>query len=139
MHALETLHALLEPDGCLIDLHPSGQPPPIEAWIAGLPHLLGYMQETDDFIEYAQAATALAEIIQSGLFELEQQGAFMFVTRADSVEELHAFLNENWSDAVLPAEIEIQADRLSLSTGPIASVQLCQQVHITRLRKTSPV
>lgn len=137
MHALEIIHALLKPDGSLIDIHPSGQPPPIEACIAGPPHLLGYLQETDDFIEYAQANAALAEIIQRGLFTVEQQGEFVFFTRTGSVEELHVYLMDKWSDAVIPAEIEIRARELSLSVGQISSVQLGEQVLITRLRKIS--
>ncbi len=93
MHALEIIHTLLEPDGYLIDIHPNGQPPPIEACIADQLHLLGYLQETDDFIEYGQASAALDEVIQRGLFVVERQSSFKFITRAGSVDELHTFLD----------------------------------------------
>jgi hypothetical protein len=137
VHALEIIYSLLEPGGRLIDIHPSGQPPPIEACIADQPHLLGYLQETDNFIEYGQANAALAEVIQRGLFVVEQQGTFVFITRAGSVDELHTFLTENWIDSLFPAEVELQARQLTLSTGPISSAQLIEQVLIARLRKIS--
>jgi len=137
VHALEIIHTLLVPDGCLIDIHPSGQPPSIEACIADQHHLLGYLQETDDFIEYGQANAALAELIQRRLFVVEQKRTFIFITRAGSLDELHRFLDENWSDSIFPAEVELQARQLTLSSGPISSVQLVESVLITRLRKIS--
>jgi hypothetical protein len=137
VHALEMIHALLRPDGHLIDIHPNSQPPPIEAGIADQLHHLGYLQETDDFIEYGQASAALAEVTRRGLFALEQQGTFIFITRASSVDELHNFLSENWGDAVFPAEVERRAGELSCSIGQIANVRLIEQVLIARLRKIS--
>ena len=139
VHALEIIHTLLEPGGYLIDIHPSGQPPPIEVCIADRLHRLGYLQETDNFIEYGQASAALVEVIQRGLFVVEQQGAFIFITRAGSLDELHTFLTENWTDSLLPAEVELRAGELSLSTGQISSAQLIEEVLIARLRKISRV
>jgi hypothetical protein len=137
VHALEIIHSLLEPGGCLIDIHPNSQPPPIEAGIAGQIYPLGYLQETDNFIEYGQASAALAEMIQRGLFVLEQQGTFIFIIRAASVNELHAFLDENWSDSIFPDPVERRAGELSQSTGEISSALLTEQVLIARLRKIS--
>jgi hypothetical protein len=137
VHALETIHSLLEPGGCLIDIHPNSQPPPIGASIAGQLYSLGYLQETDNFIEYGQASAALAEVIQRGLFTLEKQGAFVFIIRAASVDELHTFLNENWSDSIFPDPVERQARELSQSTGEISSALLTEQVLVARLRKIS--
>jgi hypothetical protein len=137
VHALEIIHTLLEPEGCLIDIHPTGQPPPIEACLAGQLYRLGYLQETDDFIEYGQASAALAEVTQRGLFVAEQLDTFIFITRADSLDELHTYLTENWSDSIFPAELELQAEQLSPSTGRVSSVQLTEQVRIARLRKIS--
>jgi hypothetical protein len=139
VHALEIIHTLLEPGGYLIDIHPSGQPPPIEVCISDRIHRLGYLQETDDFIEYGQASAALGAVIQLGLFVVERQEAFTFITRASSVGELHIFLTENWTDGIFPAEIELQASELSLSTGQISSAQLIEEVLIARLRKISQI
>jgi hypothetical protein len=138
VHALEIIHTLLASDGRLIDIHPDSQPP-IQATIAGQLHQLGYLQETDNFIEYGQASAALAESIQRGLFVEEQRRTFIFIVRAGSLDELHIFLNENWSDSIIPVEVELQAEALSHSTGEISSTQLSEQVLITRLRRISPV
>jgi hypothetical protein len=137
VHALEIIHSLLEPAGFLIDIHPNSQPPSIEASIAGELHPLGYLQETDDFIEYGQASAALAEVTRRGLFMLETQGTFIFIIRASSVNELHAFLDENWSDSIFPDQVECQARELSQSTGEISSALLTEQVLVARLRRIS--
>ena len=137
MHALEIIHTLLEPGGYLIDIHPNGQPPPIEAWIANQLHHLGYLQETDDFIEYGQASAALAEVIQRELYVMEQQESFTFIVSAGSLDELHTHLDENWSDSIFPPEVELQAGELSHSIGQISSTQLTEQVLIGRFRKIS--
>jgi hypothetical protein len=139
VHALELIHTLLKPDGCLIDIHPNGPPMPIEACIAGQFHRLGYLQETDDFIEYGQASAALLEVIQRGLFVVEQQGRFIFITRADSVDELHTFLTENWTDGIFPAEVDLQARELGFSTGQISSAQLTVETLIARMKKINQV
>jgi hypothetical protein len=139
VHALETIHTVLEPNGCLIDIHPNGPPMPIEACLTGQFHRLGYLQETDDFIEYGQASAALVEVIQRGLFVVEGQGRFIFITRAGSVDELHTFLTENWTDSIFPAEVELRARELSLSTGQITSAQLTVEALIARMRKISLV
>jgi len=139
VHALEIIHTLLARDGCLIDLHPDGQPPPFVAWIGGQSYLFGRLQESDDFIEYAQADAALAEAIRRGWFEVERQASFSFITHGDSAAELFAFLNENWTDAVIADEVGERAQELSLLYGPISSVQMSEQTRIARLRKISRV
>jgi hypothetical protein len=137
VHALEIIYDLLEPGGCLIDIHPNGQPPSIEAGIAGQLHLLGYLQETDDFSEYGQASAALAEVTRRGLFTLERQGTFIFIIRAASLDELHNFLNESWSDSIFPDQVERQAGELIQSVGEISAALLTEQVLVARLRKSA--
>ncbi len=138
VHALETIHKLLKPDGYLIEIHPNGQPPPVEARIADQLHLLDHLQETDDFIEYTQASAALDEVIRGGLFSLEQQSSFELITRAETVEEMHNYLTENWSDSIFPNQVEIKAQELSISVGQISSIWLTEIALINRLRKIGP-
>ena len=91
VHALERIHQLLEPDGRLIDIHPSGEPPPIEVRVGQRATVVGWMKETDDFIEYAQAAAALSQVIERGWFDFERKGTFEFATHADSVSALREY------------------------------------------------
>lgn len=137
VHALETIHEQLKPDGYLIEIHPNGQPPPVEALIADQLHLLDHLQETDDFIEYTQASAALDEVIRRGLYSLERQVSFDFITRADTVDEMLNFLAENWSDSIFPDQVGIKAQELSVTTGQISSIWLTEIPLINRLRKIS--
>ncbi len=137
VHALEIVHNLLKPGGCLVDIHPSGEHPPIQAWTGGQSHSLGYLLETDDFIEYHQASQALEQAITRNLFTQEEQRTFRFPILAGSLDEMVGFLAENWKDAVLPDEVGARAARLSRSTGPVEAIQITERVLIARLRKIS--
>jgi hypothetical protein len=137
VHALEIIHNLLQPQGTLVDIHPSGESPTIELVHGGHKSLLGYLQETDDFVEYSQASAALAQAVDIGLFQVERQGTFQFSTVATSVDELRAYLTDNWQDAILSPEIDQRASMLSGVTLPGEvedehRIVLTEQVNITR-------
>ncbi len=70
MHALETIHGLLKPNGRLIDIHPRGLPTPLYALDKTDKVLLGYIQETDDFIEYRQADEAIQNVLNRNMYGL---------------------------------------------------------------------
>ena len=69
VHALEIIHGLLKKDGLLIDIHPNGEPPPIEVHVAGEVLLAGYLEEEADFVEYFEADGALADVTARGLLD----------------------------------------------------------------------
>ena len=117
VHALEQIHTLLKPGGQLIDIHPNGE---LVEFILPLDEgeqFIGYMQETDDYIEYRQADEAIQTAVSRGLFRVEKTGEFEFRTYADSFEELKAFLDENWSDAVIGEEVIAKAEELEKEHG----------------------
>jgi hypothetical protein len=131
VHALELIHAMLLPDGMLIDIHPTGEPPEVVAILAvdGFPRAkkynhLGYLQESDDFVEYPLADQALAQAVSAGWYRLEKQREFCFLTTAANSDELRRFIQETWSDGILGPEIESQQP-----------VQMCEPVRISRLRR----
>ena len=138
VHALEKIHQLLEPDGRLLDLHPTGDPPPIEVRLGQQTTLVGWMKETDDFIEYAQASDALAQVIRRGLFAAEREGTFEFVTYADSVFEWREYLAKEWKDAILDAAIAARAEELLSVSGPDRELILRERVRIARLKPMRP-
>ncbi len=140
VHALEMLHGLLKPEGCLIDLHPDGQSPPIELVCSGRRFLAGHLQETDDFIEYAQAEAALAEAVQRGWFELEQRHTFEFFSRSSSMAEFRDFIEQTWSDAIISPEIDRKVSelRLFLEAQGLAQdydLEMKEIIRIVRMRK----
>jgi len=112
VHALQTIHTLLKPDGCLLDLRPRGLPAELSALTGSGWQGLGQIQETDDFVEYRQAAEAVAQVLERGLFALEQKGQYDYLIYADSLGELQEYLAEEWTDAVIPPQVLAQAEAL---------------------------
>lgn len=134
VHALERIRQLLEPDGSLIDIHPSGEPPPIEVRIGQQVTVVGWMRETDDFIEYAQAAAALSQVIERGWFDVERKGTFEFSTHADSVSDLREHLAKEWKDAILDEAVAARAEQLLSTVERDKGLMVREQIRIARLR-----
>jgi hypothetical protein len=134
VHALEKIRELLQPDGRLIDIHPSGEPPPIEVRIGQQATVVGWMRETDDFIEYAQASAALSEAVQRGWFDVERKGTFEFATHADSISDLREYLAKEWKDAILEEIVGAKAEELLSASERVGEVLVREHVCIARLR-----
>ena len=134
VHALERIPRLLEPEGRLIDIHPSGEPPPIEVRIGQQVTVVGWMQETDDFTEYAQASAALSQAIERGWFDVERKGTFEFSTHADSVSALREYLAKEWKDAILDEAVAARAEQLLSGVERDKGLTVREQIRIARLR-----
>ena len=136
VHALEIVHALLVPDGLLIDIRPTGDPPAFEVHIDGQVSHAGWMRETDDFVEYFQARDALDEAVRRGLFVLEREETFPFFTSGSTMAELRDYLLANWSDAIIGEEIVRQAEAFFDTPGRSKKAVLHEMAHIGRLRRS---
>ena len=134
VHALETVHGLLKPDGRLIDIHPSGEPPLFIVRSGERSEIAGWLEETDDFIEYRQAEAALTQAVSDRLFTVERRSTFLFNLYADTFAELSAYLEANWSDAVIPSDTAAHAKALQKTARGKTEVLLREQVWISRLR-----
>lgn len=99
VHALEAVHRLLAPGGLLIDLHPSGQPPPVVVRAGTAEHLAGWVEEEDDYREYELATAALDTAVARGLFRFVRRSAFTFATYTDTIDDLLCFFEYDWHDA----------------------------------------
>ena len=133
VHALEQIHTLLNPGGYLIDIHPNGELVEFLYPQDEGEQFIGYMQETDDYIEYHQANDALEATVVTGLFEVVKSGEFEFLTHADSFDELKTFLEENWSDSIITEDVIANARRLEEEHGK-RKVLLREQVRIGLLK-----
>ena len=132
VHALATIHSLLKPDGVLIDLRPKGIPAEFWGHHGASSELLGHIQETDDFIEYRQAAWAMEQAIDNKWFRLQDSGEYDFIIHADSFAELKSYLAADWTDAVIHPNIEssavgMKAGKISLRDYIHAGVLVCLQ------------
>ena len=139
VHALEMSHSLLETDGLLIDIHPTGQPPLVEVHGAGKVHLAGQLHEKGDFVEYFQADDALTAVTGRGLFVLERKEPFSFLYHAPTIVALTDFFETEWLDAVLPEETSQRVAELLGGPGDDADdgreIVVREFVHISRFRK----
>jgi hypothetical protein len=134
VHALEIIHSLLAPDGFLLDIHPSPDPPPIEVRLGNRYDLAGWLKEANDYVEYIQADQALEEVVRRGLFSLEERGTFPFNTYAGSMDGLCAYLAETWQDAVVDDQVAGRVEDLMRSPEKDKEVVLRELVQISRLR-----
>lgn len=112
VHALETIHHLLKRDGILIDLRPKGLPAEFWARHGGMSTLLGHLQETDNYIEYRHAAWAMEQAMDNKWFMLQAVGEYEFVIHADSFDEIKAYLEVEWTDALIPPEVRKRSDEV---------------------------
>jgi len=134
VHALEIIWELLAPDGRLLDIHPSGEPPQVILRNDTERRLLGYLQESDDFIEYHQASEALQAVILRGLFQVESASRFEFSVHADTVPALVDYLKKEWKDAILVPEIIAQAEALWRRPGAQKEMMISEWDGMTLLR-----
>jgi hypothetical protein len=135
VHALEIVRDLLATGGLLIDVHPSSDPPPILASCDGRETSAGWLQESDDFVEYTLASQALQHAEQQSWFQKETQGEFTFTIHAESVEEMIDFLAKEWKDAVFPVESAEKIRQLYQEPCLKKEIIIAERILIARYRQ----
>ncbi len=135
VHALEIIHQLLTPDGLLLDIHPTAEPPPILVRSAVGDFSAGWLQETDNFIEYKQADQAMQRAVEQHWFALEEAGEFAFSIHADELNELSAHLAAEWKDAVITPDNAARIESLYREHPGIKEIIITEKIHIARYRR----
>ncbi len=133
VHALHILYDLLKPGGTLIDIHPSGSRPELFALSDSRRRFLGYLEEAGGFVEYAQAQSALDEVVQEGIFRLDHTGQFDFATHAVTLAALEEYLAENWKNAILTPDV-LEKTKAACSQPGMQELLVAEQIAIARLR-----
>jgi hypothetical protein len=133
VHALEKIHSLLEPDGFLLDIHPSSEPPPVEVRVGDKYYLAGWLKEEDEYIEYIRADEALQTVIEQGRFAVEKGGTFTFNTYAGSLDDLREYLKDVWEDAILDDQVAGRVEELWLSPMKDKELVIREIIRISRL------
>lgn len=145
VHALEEIHRLLKPDGKLIDIHPVAEHSSIEIHRNGKIDPAGQLEVSQWCVDFAEADKALDEIIQRGVFRVEQKGNFDTLTYYDSVSEMNTALKESIHKYVREGEpvdeevahveeLAVQAEDLLRVAGKEARLVLREKDHISRLK-----
>jgi hypothetical protein len=95
VHALEEIHRLLKPRGYLLDIHPVAEHSSIEIHRNGKFDLVGHLEVHQWCVDFEEADNALIEIVQRGIFTIEQKGIFDALTYYDSAAEMGTALKES--------------------------------------------
>jgi len=132
VHALELIWQVLRPDGILVDIHPSGEKPPIGVRRGESLFYAGVLEETDDFVEHFQAEEALVEAETRGWFRLERRDDFHFIVYADTPGEFQKFLDEDYSDAVLKPDVYEKLEAFVEGREDNWQVEMDELVRISR-------
>lgn len=147
VHALEEIHRLLKPTGALIDIHPVSESSPIEIHRSGKIDLVGDLSVRQWCTDFQQADNALSEVVQRGLFAVEQEAVFDSLTYYTSAGEMRTSLRESIDkfardaqladEAVLHAEaLAARAEELMRTAVSGAELILRERTHISRLKPT---
>jgi hypothetical protein len=91
VHALQEVHRLLTPAGCLIDIHPAKSPTLIEVHRRG-EILLSVPVPDQSFEDIEHADAAISQVVSTGLFTVDQAMAFELRTYAPSRTELRDYI-----------------------------------------------
>lgn len=106
VHALEHIHRLLVPDGCLVDFHPTPEIMSVEIQLEGKsifskPYPLSFI------LEYNQANRVLAKAVQNKLFHRPKKVFFDFLVVGSSMGELRKYIDEvNAHEEPQPEDME---------------------------------
>jgi hypothetical protein len=140
VHALETLHAALRPQGLLLDVRPGPRHPLVAIQrgtaVDGGEHLVrvGKMDVSYRIKTLVIADAAVQTLIDAGRFVREQVKTFTFIYHFDSVETWLAYMAEHWSNARISARLIARArDELSAGAGEL---RILRAVQASRLRRT---
>jgi hypothetical protein len=132
VHALEEIHRLLKPDGCLIEIHPVLETPLVKVYNGSTVLFAGPYPGYDYEEDLRQAEIALQQIVQRGLFVIERSSEFNFLTYGSSVTELQDF----WVEATEAREAELydQVEEVMQAAEEGATVAFHERVRISRLQ-----
>ena len=142
VHALETIHTLLKPDGALIDIHPVPEGYLIKVFQGG--QTLFAERKRDTLSEDVLAAEeAIAIVLKRGLYTLEKAEEIDYLTYSSSTNELQEYWAEQSSFDDRPVDAAIAtreeqlfalADQIMQRAGDEAQVAIHERAKIALLR-----
>lgn len=135
VHALETIQQLLKPGGILLDIHPTNEPAAVAVRLREQIIPAGWIDESDDYVEYEWADEALQRVVDSQLFTLERVGVFEFIWHADSTNELRAYLAEEWKDAIIDDVTAMRIEELLKLPVHDKEILVSEAIRIARYRR----
>ena len=135
VHALEKVQQLLKPNGILLDIHPTIEPAALTVRLREQLIPAGWVNESDDYVEYEWADEALQHVVDNEHFVLEHAGTFEFVWHADSMHDLRAYLAEEWKDAIIDDLTAMRIEELLMAPVQDKEVLVSDAIRIARYRR----
>lgn len=141
MHALSEIRRVLAPTGVLVDLRPVADRWPLEIATATKSQVAGRLQDLPAQLDDdAASAEAIAHAAQAGWFVSERVETFDFLYYWDTLEEMKAYIDEQWEDYVsLPGEVYRQAQVLWADGGADRQVRVRVKLLIGCWQKAAPI
>jgi hypothetical protein len=134
VHALEKTCDLLKPDGILLDIHPTNEMAAIAVRLQEQLIPAGWLHESDEYVEYEWADEALQRSIDDRRFALERVGTFEFVWHADTLNDLRAYLAEEWKDAIIDDMTAMRIEELLKLPVYDKEILVSEAIRIARYR-----
>lgn len=127
--ALRRAHRMVNPNGLVVDLHPSSAPATVEVGCTST----GHVEAGGAPLRHAAADAALAAAVDEGLFAVDHNLVFTFYTYGDTIEELRDYVVENWKEGRIDDET-VDRTREALRHASGIRPRIREQVQITKLR-----
>jgi hypothetical protein len=130
VHALEEVHRLLKPDGCLIEIHPILENPLVKVFAGSTVLFTGFYPGFDYLEDLRQAEKALLQSVQRGLFILQRSREFDFLTYGSSITELQ----DVWEEPAESREAELytQVEEVMQAVGQGVKVAFYEKARINK-------
>ena len=134
VHALQQTHSILHPHGLQVNLVDLPVPSLLELRSPGTLVRLGWLLDKDDCFEERASLNALAQVVNQGLFDLEDERDFERNIHIDSLAEFRTWLAEKWSTAILPEPLLQRLEMLLCQPGEAGKIVVAVRTRITKLR-----
>ena len=135
VHALEKIQQLLKPNGILLDIHPTNESAALAVRLREQIIPAGWINESDDYVEYEWADEALQRLVDNRHFTLERLGTFEFIWHADSMSDLRAYLAAEWKDAIIDDVTAMRIEELLKLPMHDKEILVSEAIRIARYRR----
>ena len=102
VHALRKAASSLNPGGVILEVHDLVDPPRIEVHTNQSEIFAGQLLSDNNFENQRLADQAIGQVIEDGFFLSDQALVFENYLRADTLDSLADWLDENWESAYVP-------------------------------------
>lgn len=106
VHALETVHGLLNPGGVILNVHDLAESSPIDVRGDGRDGSVvrvGALGDDSDYALLRYADDALDRVVETGLFAMEARETFAYETHMDSLKTFDDWYGGTWASTTFSA------------------------------------